>query len=103
MANLLWGKIYYLDQFAGYLRQEPGERYTFTYDESYLESTNPAIAMTLPRREAPFISEGRPAAIEKVHSADRGLAKLKSKIIRQLEKRWRGTFSLIGQLLSKKP
>ena len=58
MAKLLWGKVYYQDVFAGYLRQETGERYTFTYAESYLESTNPAIAMTLPRREDPFISEG---------------------------------------------
>ncbi len=33
MAKLLWGKVYYQDQFAGYLRQEPGERYTFQYDE----------------------------------------------------------------------
>lgn len=57
MANLLWGKVYFKDQFAGFLRQEPGERYTFTYDLSYLNSKNPAIAHSLPLQEAPFISE----------------------------------------------
>jgi hypothetical protein len=48
------------------------------------------------------IGQHIPAAIEKIHSADYGLPKLKDKIIHQLEKRWRGTFSSIGQLLSKK-
>ena len=57
MANLLWGKVYYKDTFAGYLRQEPGERYTFAYDESYLDSNNPAIAFTLPLQTKPHISE----------------------------------------------
>ncbi|MBL8677095.1 MAG: HipA N-terminal domain-containing protein, partial [Alphaproteobacteria bacterium] len=46
MAQLLWGKVYYQDVFAGYLRQEPGERFLFTYDESYLNSSNPPISYT---------------------------------------------------------
>lgn len=56
MANLLWGKVYYKDIFAGYLREEPGGRVTFTYDSSYIDGGHPAIAHTLPVREQPHIS-----------------------------------------------
>lgn len=56
MANLLWGKVYFNDMFAGFLREEPGDRITFTYDDSYISAENPAIAHTLPVREAPHIS-----------------------------------------------
>ncbi len=56
MANLLWGKVYYKDIFAGYLREEPGGRVTFTYDSSHIESGHPAIAHTLPVREQAHIS-----------------------------------------------
>ncbi len=56
MANLLWGKVYYNDLLSGYLREEPGDRITFAYDESYINSNNPAIAHTLPVREALHIS-----------------------------------------------
>ncbi len=56
MANLLWGKIYYKDIFAGYIREEPGERVTFTYDSSYIEGGHPAIAHTLPVRTDLHIS-----------------------------------------------
>ncbi len=48
MANLLWGKVYYKDVFAGTLREEPGDRTSFEYDESYLKAGHPAIAHTLP-------------------------------------------------------
>ena len=57
MANLLWGNVYYKDRFAGVVRQEPGERVSFTYDESYLASGQPAIAHTLPLRAGPYISQ----------------------------------------------
>ena len=57
MANLLWGHIYYKDHFAGILRQEPGERTSFTYHDSYLSSGQPSIAHTLPLQAAPFLSE----------------------------------------------
>jgi serine/threonine-protein kinase HipA len=57
MATVLWGKIYFKDTYAGKLQEEPGGRCVFTYDESYLESANPAIAYTLPLRKQPFISE----------------------------------------------
>ncbi len=56
MANLLWGKVYYKDIFAGTLREEPGGRVTFTYDSSYIDGGHPAIAHTLPVGEQPHIS-----------------------------------------------
>lgn len=57
MAKLLWGKVFFKEQFAGYLRQEPGERYSFTYDENYLNSSRIPIAHTLPLQSEPFITE----------------------------------------------
>jgi serine/threonine-protein kinase HipA len=57
MAAALWGKVYYSDHYAGELRQEPGGRCAFTYDQSYLESRHPAVAFTLPLRAAPHLCE----------------------------------------------
>ena len=57
MAHLLWGHVYYKDHFAGTLRQEPGDRTSFTYHDSYLSSGQPSIAHTLPLQAAPFLSE----------------------------------------------
>lgn len=57
MAALLWGKVYYRDYFAGFLKQEPGNRYVFTYDQDYLAAGHPIIAHTLPLTDKPFISE----------------------------------------------
>lgn len=57
MAAALWGKVYYDDRYAGELRQEPGGRYVFTYDPTYLEAKRPAVAFTLPLRAEPHISE----------------------------------------------
>jgi serine/threonine-protein kinase HipA len=57
MASALWGKVYYEDNYAGELRQEPGGRCVFTYDPNYLEQQKPAIAFTLPRRAQPHIFE----------------------------------------------
>ena len=48
MADLLWGRVYYKEHFAGFLREEPGERTSFAYDATYLDSSNLAIAHTLP-------------------------------------------------------
>ncbi|MDH5552883.1 MAG: HipA domain-containing protein [Nitrosomonas sp.] len=48
MANLLWGKVYYKEVFAGTLREEPGDRTSFEYGASYLEAGHSAIAHTLP-------------------------------------------------------
>ncbi len=57
MANLIWAKVYYQDQFAGYLREEPGERSSFAYDSTYLSSGLPPIAHTLPIRVEPYITQ----------------------------------------------
>ncbi|MDF1760271.1 MAG: HipA domain-containing protein [Coxiellaceae bacterium] len=48
MAKLLWGKVFYQDQFAGILQQEPGDIYAFEYDSSYLEAQHPAISHSFP-------------------------------------------------------
>ncbi len=57
MARTLWGKVYLKDIYAGRLQEEPGGRCVFTYDASYLDSGQPAIAHTLPPRSEPYISE----------------------------------------------
>ena len=57
MASNLWGKVYYGDTFAGILSQEAGGRCVFTYDESYLHTSLPAISYTLPLRAEPHLSE----------------------------------------------
>ena len=57
MATNLWGRIYYKNIFAGILSQEAGGRCVFTYDESYLQSSLPAISYTLPFRAEPHLSE----------------------------------------------
>ncbi|MFH1653568.1 MAG: HipA domain-containing protein [Pseudomonadota bacterium] len=57
MAKTLWGKIYFKDIYAGRLREEPGGRVVFTYDPSYLETKQSAIAHTLPLQSKSFISE----------------------------------------------
>lgn len=56
MASLLWGKVYYKDLFAGFIREEPGGRVTFAYDDSYIEGGYPRISYTLPVRADPHIS-----------------------------------------------
>lgn len=56
MANLIWGKVYYNNAFAGYLREEPGGRVAFSYDTSYIDGGHPAIAHTLAVRQEPHIS-----------------------------------------------
>ena len=56
MANLLWGKVYFGETFAGFLREEPGDRITFTYDDSYISAEKPAIAHTLPVQVESHIS-----------------------------------------------
>ena len=57
MAKLSWGKVYYKDRFAGYLNEEPGDRTTFTYDSSYLDSNFPSIAHTLPLRSELYLTQ----------------------------------------------
>ncbi len=57
MATNLWGKVYYGGTFAGILSHEAGGRCVFIYDESYLQSSLPAISYTLPLRPEPHLSE----------------------------------------------
>jgi serine/threonine-protein kinase HipA len=57
MATLLWGKVYFHAIFAGILREEPGDRVTFTYDETYISANYPAIAHTLPVQKNAHISD----------------------------------------------
>lgn len=57
MAQKQWGKVYMHDRFAGILAEEPGGRFVFTYDESYLEAGSPAISVTLPLRPQPHYCE----------------------------------------------
>ena len=57
MATNLWGNVHYRDTFVGILSQEAGGRCVFTYDESYLQSSLPAISYTLPLRAEPHLSE----------------------------------------------
>lgn len=56
MASLLWGKVYFHNLFAGFVREEPGDSISFNYDASYIEGGYPAIAHTLPVRSEPYIS-----------------------------------------------
>jgi serine/threonine-protein kinase HipA len=57
MAKLAWGNVYYKDSYAGRLEEQPGGRIVFTYDASYLDHKQPAIAHSLPLREQSYISE----------------------------------------------
>lgn len=57
MANALWGKVYLKNDYAGQLREEPGGRCVFAYEQDYLESGQPAIAHSLPLQPEPFVSE----------------------------------------------
>ncbi len=57
MAQLFWGKVFYKDFFAGYLREEPGNSFIFTYDPSYIEMGNPAISHGLPVQKDPHICQ----------------------------------------------
>lgn len=57
MANFLWGNVYYKDYFAGIVREEPGERTSFEYDQSYLSASHPAIAHTMPTHSKRYVSQ----------------------------------------------
>jgi HipA-like protein len=47
VAQLLWGKVYFHDDFAGILREEPNQTISFTYDTDYLHHNKPKIAHSL--------------------------------------------------------
>ena len=48
MANSNWAKVYLNDDFVGYLEEQPGGRTCFTYDESFIQSSNNPVSVTLP-------------------------------------------------------
>lgn len=56
MATSLWGNVFYKNQFAGLIRQEPGDRFSFSYDKSYLDAGLPPISYTLALRSEPYIT-----------------------------------------------
>ena len=58
MAELLYGHVYFHDRFAGVLRQEPGDRCSFTYDGEFLKKPD-AIAVSLPPQTVAHIYPGR--------------------------------------------
>jgi serine/threonine-protein kinase HipA len=57
MATKQYGKVYLHDRYAGILAEEPGNRFVFTYDESYLEGKHPPVSMTLPLSDRPHYCE----------------------------------------------
>lgn len=57
MAKLLWGKVFFKDIFAGYLRQEPGDRTSFTYDDLYIEQNGAPISYHFPVRSEPYFND----------------------------------------------
>lgn len=56
MASLLWGKVYFKSNFAGYLREEPGGHMVFVYDDGYMAAGHAPISYTLPLQLKPHIS-----------------------------------------------
>jgi len=58
MAEFLYGHVYFHDRFAGLLRQEPGDRCSFTYDGEFLRKPE-AIAVSLPPQTEAHIYPGR--------------------------------------------
>lgn len=59
MAKTLWGQVFFHDRLAGVLREEPGRRFVFTYEDSFLTAREAApIAYTLPLRREPHVSHG---------------------------------------------
>lgn len=58
MAKTSWGTVLLHGKRAGVLRQEPGQRYVFEYDDGYVRARGPPLSITLPVRREPHISEG---------------------------------------------
>jgi serine/threonine-protein kinase HipA len=51
------GKVFYMDQYAGVI-EDAEEGYRFVYDPEYLASERAqAVSLTLPVREAPYVSK----------------------------------------------
>jgi len=54
MAKALWADVFYQNQLAGTLRQDPGGRVSFTYHDEYIAAQGKAVAHTLPVRPVPY-------------------------------------------------
>ena len=51
------GKVYVNRQYAGILREESPDRYTFSYDRDYLHSPSPSpVCVAMPLTEEEFVS-----------------------------------------------
>lgn len=59
MSNLLWGKVFFKEHFAGLLKEETGGGYSFQYDEDYLQSNSPAISYSLVKQKAAHFSSNQ--------------------------------------------
>lgn len=57
MANKNWAKIYFKNEFAGILTEEPGGRTRFTYNESFIENHSTGISINLPTKKIDHIYE----------------------------------------------
>lgn len=57
MAENQWGKVYLHDRYVGTLAQEPGNRFVFTYDESYLLGGYPPVSFMFPLSKLPYYCE----------------------------------------------
>lgn len=51
MAEKNWIRIFFKDQFAGFLEEEPGGSTCFTYDDDFLKTNKESIAINLPRAQ----------------------------------------------------
>lgn len=53
--------VYLHERLVGQLVRESGQRVTFTYHRPYVAQHGPALSLSLPVREEPFVAEGLPA------------------------------------------
>lgn len=50
------GRVFVQGHYAGMI-EEVEDGYSFTYDREYLKAKGPAVSLTIPLREEPFLSE----------------------------------------------
>lgn len=56
MARLLWGEVFFREDRAGILREEPNGAVSFAYDTDYIAAGKPKIAHSLPVQADPYIN-----------------------------------------------
>ncbi len=57
MASKNWAKIYFKNEFAGILTEEPGGRCRFTYDDEFVKNYSKGISISLPITQKEHILE----------------------------------------------